>query len=145
MGPNQTWAPRSLYHINPGSTTTDRDKLTASKLTADNADWLKRAILNIFLLSPEPSCPNPHFMTKSLRRNQRWHHSNEIVASQSVCSRSVDLARKSGTDPSHSCDLTIGIIGKFLSLCLKQKLIKDCEFGANLSSDSIHSTFTQLF
>ena len=72
-----------------GSATTDRDKLTAnqltaSKLTADNADWLKRAILNIFLLSPEPSCPHPHFVTKSLRRN----HCNEIVAS-----RSVDLAR----------------------------------------------------
>ena len=40
------------------------------QLTADNADWLKRAILNIFLLSPEPSCLNPHFVTKSLRRNQ---------------------------------------------------------------------------
>ena len=46
------------------------NQLTASQLTADNADWLKRAILNIFLLYPEPSCPNPHFETKSLRRNQ---------------------------------------------------------------------------
>ena len=55
------------------------------QLTSDNADWLKRAILNLFLLSPEPSCPNPHFVTKSLRRN----HCNEIVASRSVCSRSV--------------------------------------------------------
>ena len=46
------------------------NQLTASKLTADNADWLKRVILKIFLLSPEPSCPNPHFVTKSLQRNQ---------------------------------------------------------------------------
>ena len=45
-----------------GSTTTDRDKLTAS-----NADWLRKAILTIFLLSPEPSCLNPHFMMKLLR------------------------------------------------------------------------------
>ena len=56
------------------------NKLIANKLTANNADWLKRAILNLFLLSPEPSCLNSHFVTKSLRRN----HCNEIVASQSV-------------------------------------------------------------
>ena len=62
-------------------------QLTASKLNADYADWLKRAILNIFLLYSEPSCPNPHFVTKSLRRNQWRNHCNEIVAS-----RSVDLA-----------------------------------------------------
>ena len=43
------------------------NKLTANKLTANNVDWLRRAILNIFLLSPEPSCPNLHFVTKSLR------------------------------------------------------------------------------
>ena len=49
---------------------TGPQQLTANQLTADNADWLKRAILNIFLLYPEPSCPNPHFVTKSLRRNQ---------------------------------------------------------------------------
>ena len=59
-------------------------QLTADKLTANNAVWLKRAILNIFLLSPEPSCPNPHFVTKSLRRN----HFKETVGLQSV-----DLAR----------------------------------------------------
>ena len=52
-------------HARNGSTTTDRDKLAAN-----NADWLRRAILNIFLLSPKPSCPNPHFRTKSLRRNR---------------------------------------------------------------------------
>ena len=63
-----------------GSTTTDSDKLTAS-----NAEWLRRAILNTFLLSPKPSCPNPHFGTKSLRRNQ----CNETVGSRTVCSRSV--------------------------------------------------------
>ena len=120
-----------------GSTTPDRDKLTANKLTTNNANWLKRAILNIFLLSLEPklttnnanwlkrailnifllslepklttnnanwlkrailnifllplkpSCPNPHFVTKSVRR----HHCNKIFASRSVCSWSVDLAR----------------------------------------------------
>ena len=55
-----------------GSTTTDCDKLTtnqrtANKLTANNANWLKRAILNLFLLIfPEPSCPNSHFVMKSL-------------------------------------------------------------------------------
>ena len=64
-----------LFTKLPGSTATDRNKLTASKLTANkltasNADWLKRAILNIFLLSPEPSYPNPHFVTKSLQRNE---------------------------------------------------------------------------
>ena len=82
----------TLFHegCGGGSTTTDRnkltaDKLTANKLTANNADWLRRAILNIFLLSPEPSCPNPHFVTKSLRRN----HCNETVGSRSVFSRSV--------------------------------------------------------
>ena len=58
------------------------------QLTASNADWLRRAILNIFLLSPEPSCPNPHFVMKSLRRNQ----CNETVGSRSVCLWSVDLA-----------------------------------------------------
>ena len=47
-----------------GSMTTGCDKLTAN-----NSDWLRRAILNI-LLSPEPSCPNPHFVTKSLLRSQ---------------------------------------------------------------------------
>ena len=62
-----------------GSTTTDRDKLTANQLTANqltanNADWLRTAILNKFLLSPEPSCPNPHFVTKWLRRNQWRNH-----------------------------------------------------------------------
>ena len=66
-----------------GSTTTDHDKLTAS-----NADWLRRAILNIFLLSPEPSCLNPRFVMKSLR----WNQCNETVGSWSVCLRSVDLA-----------------------------------------------------
>ena len=35
--------------------------------TANIADWL-RTILNMFLLSPEPPCPNPHSVTKSLRR-----------------------------------------------------------------------------
>ena len=68
-----------------GSTTTDRNKLTADRLTANSADWLRRAILNIFLLSPEPSCPNSHFVTKSLRRN----HCNKTVDSRSVCSQSV--------------------------------------------------------
>ena len=68
-----------------GSTTTDCDKLAANQLTANNADGLRRANLNIFLLSPEPSCPNPHLVTKSLRRN----HCNEIVALRSVCSWSV--------------------------------------------------------
>ena len=65
------WAPfdRSFVDIR-GSTTTDRDKLTANKPVANNTDWLRKAILNIFLLSPEPSCPNPHFVTKSLRRKQ---------------------------------------------------------------------------
>ena len=50
-----------------GSTTTDPNKLIANKLTASNVDWLRRVILNIFLLSAEPSCPNPHFVMKSLR------------------------------------------------------------------------------
>ena len=54
---------------NKGSTTTDRNKLTANqltsnKLTVNNADWLRTAILNIFLLSPEPPGPNSHFVTK---------------------------------------------------------------------------------
>ena len=69
-----------LSTITAGPRQLTANQLTASKLTADNADWLKRAILNIFLLSPEPSCLNPHFVTKS---------GNEIVASRSVCSRSV--------------------------------------------------------
>ena len=60
-------------------------QLTANQVIAENADWLKRAILNIFILSPEPSCPNPHFVMKSLRRN----HCNKIVASRSVCLWSV--------------------------------------------------------
>ena len=60
-------------------------QLTANKLTAKNADWLRRAILNIFLLSPEPSCPNPHFVTKSLRRNQwRKHVTKSLLRSQFV-------------------------------------------------------------
>ena len=41
---------------------------------ANNADWLRRAILNIFLLSPQPSCPNPHSVTKSLRWSQWQNH-----------------------------------------------------------------------
>ena len=66
---------KNLHSSILGSTTTDRDiltanLLTANKLIANNADWLRRAILNIFLLSPEPSCPNPHFVTKSLPQNQ---------------------------------------------------------------------------
>ena len=52
-----------------GSTTTGRNKLTVNQLTANNADWLRRAILNIFLLSPEPSCPNPHFVMKSVMKS----------------------------------------------------------------------------
>ena len=73
-----------------GSTITDRDKLTTNKLTVNkltvnNVDWLRRAILNIFLLSPQPFCPNPHFVTKSLQRN----HGNKTVGSWSVSSRSV--------------------------------------------------------
>ena len=66
-----------------GSTTTERDKLTTNQLTANNVDRLRRAILDIFLLSPEPSCPNPHFVMKSVMKTY-----NEIIAS-----RSVDLAR----------------------------------------------------
>ena len=46
----------SLAHNLHVSTTTDRDKLTTNKLTTNNADWLRRAILNIYLLYPEPSC-----------------------------------------------------------------------------------------
>ena len=53
---------------------TDREQRRLAEkgdsLTANNADWLRRAILTIFLLSPEPSGPNPHLMTKPLRRNQ---------------------------------------------------------------------------
>ena len=64
----------------PGSTTTD-----CNKLTANNADWLRRPILNMFLLFPEPYCRNPHFVTKSLRQN----HCNKTNGSQSVCSQSV--------------------------------------------------------
>ena len=60
------------------------NKLIANKLTANNADWLKRAILNLFLLSPKPSSLNSHFVTKSLRWNQWRNHCNEIVASRSV-------------------------------------------------------------
>ena len=41
------------------------------------------------LLSPEPSCPNPHIVTKSLRQNQWQNCCNEIVGL-----RSVDLARE---------------------------------------------------
>ena len=67
-----------------GSTTTDRDKLTTNQLTTNNADELRRAILNIFLLSPEPSCPNPHFVTKSVTKT-----CNKIIALRSVCLRSV--------------------------------------------------------
>ena len=53
-------ATRGVRGLQFGSMTTDHDKLTAN-----NADWLRRAILNIFLLSPEPSCPNPHLVMKS--------------------------------------------------------------------------------
>ena len=49
--------------------------------TANNADWLRRAILNIFLLSPEPSCPNLHFVTKSLRRK---HVAKSLLRGQFV-------------------------------------------------------------
>ena len=72
------------------ATQTTPHRRVSDKLTANNADWLRRAIINIFLPSPEPSCTNPYFVTKSLRRN----HWNEIVALRSVCSRSVDLARR---------------------------------------------------
>ena len=69
-----------------GSTTTDRNKLTANQLTANklkanNVDWLRRAILNIYLLSPEPSCPNPHFVTKWLRRH---HVTKSLLRGQFV-------------------------------------------------------------
>ena len=74
-----------LLRLEFGSTTTDRNKLTTNKQTANNADWLRRAILNVYLLSPEPSCPQPHFVTKSLRQNQRRNYCNEIVGSWSVC------------------------------------------------------------
>ena len=91
---NNTKISNSNYVKYLGATTTDRDKLNANqlienKLTANNADWLRRAILNIFLLSPEPSCPNPHIVMKSLRRNQQRNHCNQITALRSVCSRSV--------------------------------------------------------
>ena len=63
-----------LSTITAGPRQLTANQLTSSKLTADNADWLKRAILNIFLLSPEPSCLNPHFdeiaVTKSSLRGQ---------------------------------------------------------------------------
>ena len=61
--------------------TTDRDKLTAKQLTVNNDDWRRRAILNIFLLSPEPSSPNPHFVTKSLRQN---HVTKSLLRGQFV-------------------------------------------------------------
>ena len=51
------------------------------KLTTNNVDWLRRAILNIFILSPEAACPNPHYVTKSLRQN----HCNKTVGLWSVC------------------------------------------------------------
>ena len=67
--------------IHSGSMTTDCDKLITNQLTVNNADWLRRAILNIFLLSPEPSCPNPHFVTKSLQRN---HVTKSLLRGQFV-------------------------------------------------------------
>ena len=65
-----------------GSTTTDRDKLTANKL--NNSNWMRRAMLKIFYY------PQSHLaQTLTLWRN----HCNEAVGLRSVCSRSVDLAR----------------------------------------------------
>ena len=72
-----------------GSPTTDCDKVTANQLTANNTDWLRRAILNIFLLSPEPSCPNPHFVTKSLRRK---HATKLLLRGQFVCGQFVAVS-----------------------------------------------------
>ena len=67
---------------------TDREP-TNREQTDREQSWLaRRAILNICLLSPEPSCPNPHFVTKSPRRNQWQNHCNKIIGSWSV-----DLAR----------------------------------------------------
>ena len=52
-------------------------KYVSRQLTVTNWLWTNWCQLaekgdhNIILLSPEPSCPNPHFVTKLLRRN-RW-------------------------------------------------------------------------
>ena len=82
----QEWNGRQSMLL-PYQFCTGPQQLTANKIipemrgiTESNDDWLKRAILNIFLLSPEPSCPNPHFVMKSLRQNE------------TVGLRSVDLA-----------------------------------------------------
>ena len=45
--------------------TTDCDKLTANQMTLIGWEEHHKNIL----LSPEPSCPNPQFVTKSLRQN----------------------------------------------------------------------------
>ena len=47
-----------------GSTTTDRNKLTAN-----NADWLRRAILKTFYYPQSHLAQTLYFVAKSLRRN----------------------------------------------------------------------------
>ena len=70
--------------------TTDRDNLNANKLTTNNADWLRRTMLNIFLPYLEPSCPNPHFVTKSERKSHWFEVS--LFTVRLPCS--VDSARQ---------------------------------------------------
>ena len=73
--------------LGPRQLTTNQ--LTVNKLTAKNIDWRRRAVLNIFLLSPKPSCPNPHFVTKSLRRN---HVTKSLLRGQFVRSQFVAVS-----------------------------------------------------
>ena len=59
----------SRGHIS-GSTTTDREPTDREQTDRGQRRLAEKGDPKYIFTIPEPSCPNPHFVTKLLRRNQ---------------------------------------------------------------------------